>query len=141
MLVEVGALLCAGAFAGGSLFISLVDHPVRAALGPEVARLHFREMYPRATVLQAPLAAAGSILALCAWLLGAGSAWLLEGLIIGTVVPYTLVFMIPLNRKLMSTVVMDDEQARCALAAWARGHAVRTVLGLCGFLAAALGLS
>jgi len=136
-LVQTAALLSAGAFTGGSLFISLVDHPARVALGPALGRQHFREMYPRATALQAPLAASGAVFGLCAWLLGGGSSWLLEGLCIGAVVPYTLGFMIPLNRRLMSPVSLTEEQTREQLAAWARRHAVRTVLGAGAFVTAA----
>jgi hypothetical protein len=43
----------------------------------------WRPSYKRATVMQAPLAIAGSLLAVAAWLAGAGYVWLLAGLLPG----------------------------------------------------------
>jgi hypothetical protein len=137
-IVQLAAVLSAGAFTGGSLFISLVDHAARASLEPSIGRAHFRAMYPRATGLQAPLAASGGVFGIAAWLLGGGTVWLLEGALIGAVVPYTLVAMLPTNRLLMSeSVALDDEHVRELMVLWARRHAVRTALGASAFLVGA----
>ena len=86
-------------------------------------------------------AAAGAVLGICAWLLGAGALWLLEAALIGVVVPYTLAFMLPLNRRLMSATTVEDSEIRAGLVSWARRHSLRTVLGAGAFLTAALALA
>jgi hypothetical protein len=139
--VYLCALAVAGLFTGGSLFISLVDVPARAALEPKVGRQHFREMYPRATALQAPLAAGGSVLGWALYLVGGGLGGLAAGALLGAVVVYTLVAIMPTNRQLMdSRVELQGDDISGLLAVWARRHAVRTLLGGAAYLALLAGI-
>ena len=134
-LIYTCALAIAGLFTGGSLFISLVDVPARAALDPLAGREHFRQMYPRATALQAPLAAGGSITALALWLLTGSPNGLLAGLALGAVVVYTLVVLMPVNRLLMdSSSELQAADIVGLLDSWSKKHAVRTVLGGIAYL-------
>ena len=47
-------------FAGGALYVSLVEHPARLATGPPMAVAQFRASYPRGAKLQGGLAALGT---------------------------------------------------------------------------------
>lgn len=130
------ALLAAALFAGGALYAGLVEHPARLLTGPPMGMAHFRTSYPRGTRLQAPLALAGALAALLAWAGGAGRPCLLAGALLGLVVPYTLVVMLPTNHRLMDpSLPPDGPEALRLLRRWGALHAVRIVLGL-----AALGL-
>lgn len=134
-LVSIVAVAVAGLFTGGSLFISLVDVPARAALEPSIGREHFRQMYPRATVLQAPLAAGGAIAGWALYLVGGAAGALVCGLALSTVVVYTLVAIMPVNRRLMdSRVELSAVEVTSLLSQWSKKHAVRTVLGTTAYL-------
>src|SRR3954471_13411172 len=94
------ATLCAALFTGAATYINLVEHPARMSLGTAVALAEWKPSYRRATVMQASLAIAGLVGALGAWLVGAGRAWLLGGLVLGAVVPFTLLVIWTTNEQL-----------------------------------------
>jgi hypothetical protein len=121
----------AALFAGGALYVSLVEHPARILTGPPMAVAQFRTSYPRGAWLQGGLAALGTLAAVGAWLAGARIAWLVAGALLGLVVPYTLVVILPTNKRLMDRALAPDSpEARALLRRWTALHAVRTVLGL-----------
>jgi len=121
----------AALFAGGALYVSLVEHPARILTGPPMAVAQFRTSYPRGAWLQGGLAALGTLAAVGAWLAGARIAWLVAGALLGLVVPYTLVVILPTNNRLMDRALAPDSpEARALLRRWTALHAVRTVLGL-----------
>ena len=121
----------AALFAGGALYVSLVEHPARILTGPPMAVAQFRTSYPRGAWLQGGLAALGTLAAVGAWLAGARIAWLGSGALLGLVVPYTLVVILPTNKRLMDRALAPDSpEARALLRRWTALHAVRTVLGL-----------
>ena len=121
----------AALFAGGALYVSLVEHPARILTGPPMAVAQFRTSYPRGAWLQGGLAALGTLAAVGAWLAGARVAWLVAGALLGLVVPYTLVVILPTNKRLMDRALAPDSpEARALLRRWTALHAVRTVLGL-----------
>jgi uncharacterized membrane protein len=87
--------------------------------------------YSRATLLQAPLAILALLASAAAWLFGAGGWWLVAGILIGTVVPFTLLFIMPTNHKLLATERdAVSAETRALFERWGRLHAVRTVLSL-----------
>ena len=66
------ATLATALFTGAAVYISLVEHPARLLCPTAHAVEQWRPSYERATLMQAPLAVAGSLVATAAWLLGAG---------------------------------------------------------------------
>jgi len=99
--------------------------------GTELAATEWAPSYKRATVLQAPLAVFGFIFAVGAWLSGANVWWLIGGLLLGLVVPFTLVVIMPTNRRLLSPELdRGSQEARQLLERWNRLHMVRSVLSL-----------
>ena len=131
MLLTNFATLATALFTGAAVYISLVEHPARLLCPTAHAVEQWRPSYQRATVMQASLAVAGSLLAIAAWLTGAGLVWLLAGLVLGSVVPFTLLVMWPTNKRLEdSGLDTTSELARSLLVRWGRLHAVRSGLSL-----------
>jgi Domain of unknown function (DUF1772) len=131
MLLANFATLATALFTGAAVYISLVEHPARLRCPTAHAVEQWRPSYKRATVMQASLAVAGSLLALAAWLVGTGLTWLLAGLVLGSVVPFTLIVMWPTNKRLEDPGLdTTSELARSLLVRWGRLHRVRSGLSL-----------
>jgi len=134
MYFEAVAVLCAGLFAGAAIYITFVEHPARLECGTELALTEFGPSYRRATLMQASLAAVGLITAVIAWTQGRGTAVLAGGAVLGLVIPFTLVVILPTNKRLQDPG-LDRRSAEAAalLARWGRLHAVRSGLGALAF--------
>jgi len=131
LALEFMATFFSGIFAGAAVYISAVEHPARMECGTRLALAEFGPSYRRATVMQASLAIAAFATALGAWLLSSRWAWLAGGVIIGIVVPFTLIVILPTNKKLLdSSLDPDSDRARQLLERWGRLHWVRTLLSL-----------
>jgi hypothetical protein len=129
LVAEFIAVLACGLFTGAAVYISLVEHPARMECGVELAATEFPPSYRRATILQASLAALGLVASVGAWLAGATLWWVVAGALFGSVIPFTLLVILPTNNQLLSRELNrgSDEAARL-LARWGRLHAVRSVL-------------
>ena len=125
------ATYCAAIFAGAALYINLVEHPARLSLDTAAAVTQWAPSYRRATLMQAPLAVVATLAALGAWLLGGGVAWLVAGVLIGAVVPFTFIGIMPTNHELLApTRDRASPETRMLLRKWGWLHGVRSVLGL-----------
>jgi hypothetical protein len=87
------ATVAAGLFAGAAVYVMVVEHPARVECGQVLA------------VKEAGVAA---------WYQGSGVGWLVGRLLLGALIPFTLVVIMPTNRQL---------------------HAVRTVVSVAVFVA------
>src|SRR5215469_14939764 len=103
--LEFAATLVTAIFAGASLYITLVEHPARMECGTAVATAEFRPSYRRATVMQASLAICGFLTAAAAWWLTSRPVWLVGGILVGAVVPFTLISILPTNKKLLDPAI------------------------------------
>ena len=128
-IAEFVAVLACGLFAGASVYISLVEHPARMECGGELAATEFAPSYRRATIMQATLAAVGLVSSIAAWLAGACFFWVVGGGLLGSVIPFTLIVILPTNKQLLSPA-LDRRSAETErlLARWGMLHAVRSVL-------------
>jgi uncharacterized membrane protein len=134
MLAELIATLCAGLFAGAAAYITFVEHPARLECGTALAVTEFGPSYRRATIMQASLAAVGLVAALAAWAQGAGLVVLLGGILLGVVIPFTLIVILPTNKRLLDPALdKGSPMAAELLARWGRLHAVRSVAGAVAF--------
>jgi uncharacterized membrane protein len=135
-MLKIIAIIAAGIFAGAAVYINLVEHPARLSCGVQLAVTEWRPSYKRATLMQLPLALAGSLSALMSWSLDRGAVSLVGGLLLLAVVPFTLVFILPTNKRLESDDLdlRSDEAARL-LRRWGRLHAVRSILSVAAFVA------
>jgi anthrone oxygenase-like protein len=135
MTLVAFATLCAGLFAGAAVYVTLVEHPARLSCGTELAVREFGPSYKRAAVMQASLAVAGFLAAVGGWL-ALDDPWIIAGgALLGAIVPFTLVVILPTNRQLLDpSLESSSPRAAELLARWGRLHAVRTVLGVLAFL-------
>ena len=128
-IAEFIAVLSCALFTGAALYITFVEHPARMQCGVELAATEFAPSYRRATVMQATCAAVGLLTSVAAWLAGATIWWLIAGLLLGSVIPFTLIVILPTNKRLLDpTLDKRSAEAERLLARWGRLHAVRSVL-------------
>jgi hypothetical protein len=93
LVSEILATISAGLFAGAALYITLVEHPARLECGTELAATEFGPSYRRAARMQASLAALGFLAAIVAALQGRSVLVLVGGLLLGSVIPFTLLLI------------------------------------------------
>jgi hypothetical protein len=132
---EIVATLASGIFAGAAVYINVVEQPARLSCGIELAVTEWRPSYKRGTVMQAPLAGIGSLAALISWWFDKGLAWLIGGLLLLLIIPFTLVVILPTNKRLESEELdLRSEEAGSLLRRWGRLHAVRSILSVLAFV-------
>lgn len=130
-LFEFLATVGASLFAGAALYINVAEHPARIRLDPRSAALQWAASYKRATWLQAPLAVISFLAGITVWLLGGSAGWLIAAALIGSVVPFTFIAIMPTNRRLLeSSHNIDPDNTRALLDRWNTLHGVRTILGI-----------
>ncbi len=130
-LVGVLATLACSLFAGAAIYINLVEHPARLACGTELAARQWAPSYRRGALMQVPLAVVGALGGLFQWFSGHGASWLVGALLIVSVIPFTLVVILPTNNRLLEPGRDNSsEETRRLLETWGRLHAVRSVLSL-----------
>jgi hypothetical protein len=134
MLLDLVALLAAGLFAGAATYVTLVEHPARVSAGAGVALAEFRPSYARAAIMQASLAVLGAVAGIGRWWVGGSAGWLVGGLVLGAVVPFTLIAIMPTNARLLdASHRFEDAEALALLRHWSRLHAVRALASLFAF--------
>jgi uncharacterized membrane protein len=122
-------------FAGAAIYINFVEQSARLSCGIEPAVREWRPSYQRGTWMQAPLALTGSIAALVAWWFERRAGWLLGGILLFLVIPFTLLVIFPTNKRLESAELdLRSEEAGRLLRRWGWLHAVRSVLSVVAFL-------
>ncbi len=134
-IAEFVTVLSCSLFTGAAVYVNLVEHPARMQCGVEVAATEFAPSYRRATVLQVILAALGLLSSIAAWLAGATYWWIVGGILLGSVIPFTLIMILPTNKQLLSPMLdKQSPQTERLLAQWGKLHAVRTMLSVLALL-------
>ncbi len=134
-LLEILATLAAGLFTGAAIYITAVEHPARVSCGSALAVTEFRPSYERAAVMQATLALLGAFTATVRWGLGGPLGWLIGGLLLGAVVPFTLIVILPTTELLLDVSLdLNSPESAALLTRWGRLHAVRSAASLVAFL-------
>ena len=145
MAETIGALatLACSVFAGAAVYITIVEHPARLSCGTEAAARQWIPSYKRATAMQVLLAVLATLAGATRWLSGGGIAWLFGALLIVSVIPFTLVAIVPTNSRLLEPGRdLSSAETRHLLEAWGRLHAVRSLLSVLAtlvFLVALIG--
>jgi len=128
-IAEFIAVLSCGLFTGAAIYVNLVEHPARMQCGVDIAATEFPPSYRRGTVMQATLAALGLLSSIAARIAGASFLWLVAGVLFGSVIPFTLIVILPINRRLLSpTLDRRSIETERLLKRWNALHAVRSVL-------------
>ena len=132
---ELLAVLASGLFTGGALFVNFVEHPARMELGPVLGVPSFAAMYKRAAKMQPLLAFLSFFGGAAAWLAGANAWWLVGGIIMGSLFPYTIILMLPLNKELIDPGLdKNSPRALELLGHWGNLHKYRAFAALVAFV-------
>jgi uncharacterized membrane protein len=136
------ALVIAAVFAGAAIYINVAEHPARLGLPVGALLTQWKPSYARGFAMQATLAVLGGALGAVAWWTTAKGLWLAGAVVLVANWPFTLLVIMPINRRLLATAPDSaDAATRSLLEQWGRLHAVRSVLGAIAtalFLLAAL---
>jgi len=123
--------LAAALFAGAALYINVAEQPARLTLDTRSAAAQWAPSYMRATWMQAPLALVSLMCGIAVWLMTGRIGWLVAAVLIGLVVPFTLLGIMPTNKSLLLRGRdLDSPDTRALLEHWGRLHVVRTALSL-----------
>jgi len=135
MIPQMVATLASGIFFGAAVYVNLVEQPARISCGFPLAITEWRPSYKRGALMQVPLVLIGSASALMAWWFERSAAWLIGGLLFFLVVLFTLVVILPTNKRLESQALdLHSEEAGRLLLRWGRLHAIRSILSGMAFL-------
>ena len=129
---QLCAKLSTSLFSGGAVYCSLVEHPARLQCGTHLAATAFPPSFKRAATLQTALSlvAAGSTLT-AYYLKPDDQKWLVAGSLVLTILPYTMLFMMPTNWQLLDPQVnKESAQTKALLQKWGYLHAVRSLISL-----------
>lgn len=130
MLTGNLAIASAAAFMGAALYITIAEHPARLLLDTESLLTQWKMSYRRGLLMQASLATFSGALGVIAFLMTYDWRWLVGAALILANWPFTLFIIMPTNRELEATALIDaHDQTRGLIKQWGRLHAVRTVLG------------
>src|SRR5215467_14526007 len=101
--LEVLTTLSAALFSGAAIYINLVEHPARTECGVHLAVTEFRASYKKGAVFMGSLLMIGCLCAAAVWLLNSNAWWLIGASFLLIPIPYTLVFILPINKRLLAT--------------------------------------
>ena len=107
-IAEFVAVVTCSLFTGAAVYLSLVEHPARWECGVELAATEFAPSYRRASVMQASLAAVGLRSSIAARLAGASFVWVVAGVVLGSVIPFTLIVILPTNKQVLSPALTEN---------------------------------
>jgi hypothetical protein len=108
------ATVAAGLFAGAAVYVTAVEHPARVESGQLLAIKEFGPSYRRGAVMQGGLAVVGLVAGLITWYQGSGMGWLVGGILLGALVPFTLIVIMPTNRRLLDPRLDGSSSATIA---------------------------
>ena len=110
---------------------SVVVEAAGTTLDTRSAAAQWAPSYMRATWMQAPLALVSLVCGVAVWLMSGGTGWLIAAVLIGLVVPFTSIGIMPTNKSLLLRGRdLDSPDTRALLERWGRLHMVRTALSL-----------
>ncbi|MGF6174143.1 DUF1772 domain-containing protein [Ensifer sp. 4252] len=124
------ALLTASVFFGAAIYINVAEHPARLHLDNRAALAEWVPAYRRGFEMQASLAIISGLLGAAAWWQSGNALWGLGAAIIILNWPYTMLFVMPVNRRLEATRPDEvSKETHELLLRWGRLHAGRSALG------------
>jgi|SRR5258706_8469768 hypothetical protein len=131
MLTGNLALTAAALFTGAAVYINIAEQPARLTLDDKSLLQEWKLSYKRGFAMQATLAVVGFILGALTWWHSGDWRWLLGAVVLVANWPYTLIGMMPTNKRLMQMPIDSaGSESRALIRRWSSLHAVRTTLGV-----------
>ena len=133
------ALVTAAAFAGAAIYVSVAEQPARLMLDDRALLAEWKPSYARGAVMQASLALVSAIAGFIAFWLTRDWLWMLGALLIFANWPYTLLVILPVNKRIEATAPdQANADTRALIQRWGALHAGRSLLGVAATLAYAI---
>ncbi|AMB47097.1 DUF1772 domain-containing protein [Methylobacterium sp. AMS5] len=130
MIPGLLALILAALFTGAALYILVAEQPARLLIPEPALLVQWRRAYRGGTAMQGSLAVIGFLCAAPAWWLTGRLGFLAGGFVLVANWPYTLIVIMPVNRRLEAIAPMAaGPEVRILVARWGRLHAGRVALG------------
>jgi len=125
------ALVTAATFVGGTVYINVAEQPARLLLDNKALLAEWKPSYVRGFAMLASLALASALFGLLAFYLSRDWRWLAGALLIFANWPYTLLVILPVNKRLEATASdAANPDTRSLIETWGRLHAGRSALGI-----------
>jgi hypothetical protein len=125
------ALVTAAIFTGAAIYVNVAEQPARLCLDDKALLAQWKPSYTRGFSMQASLALASALFGLLAFWWTRDWRWLLDALLIFANWPYTLLVILPVNKRLQATpAAAANEETRDLIETWGMLHAGRSALGL-----------
>jgi Domain of unknown function (DUF1772) len=135
MVAGLIALAAAAAFAGAAFYVGFAEQPARLLLDEKALLTQWKPSYARGFIMQASLAVISAAFGfLASWQLH-DWRWAVAAVVILANWPYTLLVMLPTNKKIAAWPAESaSTQSRALIVKWGTMHALRTALGLAATL-------
>jgi hypothetical protein len=130
MLAGQLALVVAALFTGAAIYVNAAEQPARLELDDGASLRQWKPSYTRGFAMQASLALASALFGLLALWLTRDWRWLVGAALIFANWPYTLLVVLPINKRLEAIPPeAATSESRALLQRWGELHAVRSALG------------
>jgi Domain of unknown function (DUF1772) len=124
------ALVTAAAFTGAAIYLNLAEQPARLSLDDKALLQEWKPSYARGFAMQASLALASALFGLLAFWLTRDWRSLAGAILIFANWPYTLIAILPVNKRLEATAVeAANASTRELVEHWGQLHGGRSALG------------